>query len=36
MNLEQFKDYKNIYDTNIYKKLAKRLNKFLIQKKILK
>lgn len=36
MNLEQFKDYKNIYDTNIYKKLAKRLNKFLIQKKNLK
>lgn len=36
MNLEQFKNYKNIYDMDIYKKLAKRLNKFLIKKKNLK
>ena len=36
MNLEQFKNFKNIYDTDIYKKLAKRLNKILIQKKNLK
>ena len=36
MNLKQFKNSKNIYDTDIYKKLAKRVIKILTLKKNLK
>jgi len=36
MNLEQFKNNENIYDSEIYKKLVNKISKILIQKKKLK